>query len=46
MGECIVISCESFLGGKNRDIFMAAVCDVAKGRKLFAVISLGSFTIE
>ena len=34
MGECIVISCAaSLLGGNwNRDIFMAAICDVAKGR--------------
>ena len=46
MGECVVISCESFSFGKNRDIFMAAICDMAKGRKLFADISLGSFMIE
>ena len=34
MGECIIISCavSLFLVGKNRDIFMAAICDMAVGR--------------
>ena len=29
MGECIIFF---WGGGKNRDIFMAAICDMAKGR--------------
>ena len=33
MGEGIIISCAvSLFWGKNRDIFMAAICDMAKGR--------------
>ena len=38
MGKCIIISCALslffffFFGGKNRDIFMAAICDMAMGR--------------
>ena len=34
MGECIVVSCAVSLlfFCKNCDIFMAAICDMAKGR--------------
>ena len=33
MGKCIIISCAvSFFWGKNRNIFMAAICDLALGR--------------
>ena len=33
MGKCIIISCAvSFFFGKNRDIFMAAICDMALGK--------------
>ena len=33
MGKCIIISCAmSLFLGKNRDIFMAAICDIALGR--------------
>ena len=34
MCECIIISCavSLFFPGKNRDIFMAAICDMAMGR--------------
>ena len=32
MGECIIICCAMSLLGKNCDIFMAAICDMAKGR--------------
>ena len=32
MCECIFISYAASLFGKNRDIFMALVCDMAKGR--------------
>ena len=34
MGECIIISCavSLFCVCKNRDIFMAAICDMALGR--------------
>ena len=50
MGECIIISCSvSLFLGKNRDIFMAAICDMAMGRlvdrRYFADISLESFMI-
>ena len=30
MGECVIISCVFW--GKNCDIFMTAICDMAKGR--------------
>ena len=32
MGECIIISCVVSLFGKNREIFMAAIRDMAMGR--------------
>ena len=32
MGECIIISCAVRFFGKNRDIFMAAICETAMGR--------------
>ena len=34
MGECVIISCAVSLlcVCKNRDIFMAAICDMALGR--------------
>ena len=33
MGKCIIISCAvSLFWGKNRDIFMAAISDMAMGR--------------
>ena len=32
MGKCIIISCAVSFFGKNSDIFMATVCDMALGR--------------
>ena len=46
MGECIIISCPVSLffwwgGGQNRDIFMAAICDMALGRLADRIYFLG-----
>ena len=39
------LCCEPFIG-KNHDIFMAAICDMALGSYLIADISLEPFMIE
>ena len=31
-GKCIIISCAVSIFGKNRDIFMATICDMALGK--------------